>query len=268
MHPIERLRYVARASGAPPAAVARESIGALMTFDEDPRGLLNACRRLVTRHPRSGPMIWLASRVLTAGDPRSEARAAAAELDGDPTAEELSYALADDATVVVIGWPEVIGRALVRRGDIEVLAIDAHGEGSAFARRLEQGDACAASIPCEGVAAAIAACDVVLLEASAIGPQQFVAVAGSFAAAAVARAVDVPVWLVGGVGRVLPERVFDAVAARVGDVSEPWNDEDELVPIDFVDHIVGPAGVLPSAQALRDCACPIAPELFGNLDDG
>jgi hypothetical protein len=268
MHPIERLRYVARASGAPPAAVARESIGALMTFDDDPRGLLNACRRLVTRHLRSGPMIWLASRVLTAGDPRGEARAAAAELDGDPTADELSYALSDDATVVVIGWPEVIARALVRRGDIEVLAIDAHGEGSAFARRLEQGDSCAASVPCEGVAAAIAACDVVLLEASAIGPQQFVAVAGSFSAAALARALDVPVWLVGGVGRVLPARVFDAVASRVGDATEPWNDEDELVPIDFVDHIVGPSGVLPSAQALRECACPIAPELFGNLDDG
>jgi hypothetical protein len=76
------------------------------------------------------------------------------------------------------------------------------------------------------------------------------------------------VWLVGGVGRVLPARVFDSVAARVGDVTEPWNDEDELVPIDFVDHIVGPAGVLPSAQALRDCACPIAPELLGIIDDG
>ena len=213
-------------------------------------------------------MIWLASRVLTAGDPRGEARSAAAELDGDPTADELSYALADDATVVVIGWPEVIGRALVRRGDVEVLTIDAHGEGSGFARRLEQADACAAVIPCEGVAAAVAASDLVLLEASAIGPQQFVAVAGSFAAAAVARALDVPVWLVGGVGRVLPGRVFDAVAARVGDVTEPWNDEDELVPIDFVDHIVGPAGVLPTAQALRDCSCPIAPELLGTIDDG
>ena len=213
-------------------------------------------------------MIWLASRVLTAADPRSEARSAAAELDGDPTPDELSFALADDATVVVVGWPEVIGRALVRRGDIEVLAIDAHGEGSAFVRRIEQSDACAASIPCEGIAAAIAASDVVLLEASAIGPQQFVAVAGSFSAAAVARALDVPVWLVGGVGRVLPARVFEAVAARVGDVTEPWNDEDELVPIDFVDHIVGPSGVLPSAQALRDCTCPIAPELFGDHVDG
>ena len=55
---------------------------------------------------------------------------------------------------------------------------------------------------------------------------------------------------------------------RVGAVTEPWNDEDELVPIDFVDHIVGPAGVLPSAQALRDCSCPIAPELLGIIDDG
>jgi translation initiation factor 2B subunit (eIF-2B alpha/beta/delta family) len=178
----------------------------------------------------------------------------------------LSFALADDATVLVVGWPEVIARALVRRGDIEVLAVDAHGEGSGFARRLEQGDACAAAVPCEGLAAAVAASDVVLLEASAIGPQQFVAIAGSFAAAAVARALDVPVWLVGGVGRVLPARVFDAVALRVADASEPWYDEDELVPTDFVDHIVGPAGVLPSAQALRDGACPIAPELLGTLD--
>jgi hypothetical protein len=118
------------------------------------------------------------------------------------------------------------------------------------------------------VAAAVAASDAVLLEASAIGPQQFVSITGSFAAAAVARALDVPVWLVGGVGRMLPAPVFDAIAARVADVTEPWNDEDELVPIDFVDHIVGPAGVLPSTQALRDCACPIAPELLGTIDAG
>ena len=264
MHPIERLRYVARASGAPPAAVARESVAALMTFGDDPAGLLNACRRLVTRHPRSGPMMWLASRVLTASDTRAEARRVAAELDADPTAEELSVALPDECTVCLVGWPEVIGSALVRRGDVEVLAVDAHGEADGFVRRLRQTDGDAFVIPIEGLGSAVAAADLVILEASAIGPNRFLAVSGSYAAAAIARVESVPVWLVGGVGRMLPSRVFEALVARVVS-DEPWDDEDEFVPFELVDMVAGPTGLLPASAAFAAADCPIAPELLVDL---
>ncbi|MGH9208547.1 MAG: hypothetical protein ACRD1G_18670, partial [Acidimicrobiales bacterium] len=64
MHPIERLRYVARADGAGPSALVRAAAGALAGFSGEPVALVTACRRLVDRHPAVGPMWWLAARVM------------------------------------------------------------------------------------------------------------------------------------------------------------------------------------------------------------
>ena len=54
MHPIERLRYVARASGAPQGVLVQETATALASFGSDPQGLVTACRRIVWRQPTSG----------------------------------------------------------------------------------------------------------------------------------------------------------------------------------------------------------------------
>ena len=263
MHPIERLRYVARASGAGQADLVRETASALASLGFDPPGLLTACRRILQRHPSSGPLWWLAARVLTAGDPTAEAWRAADEIDADRTARELAFALPEDASVCVLGWPEVIGEALVPRGDVSVLVVDVHGEGSGFVRRLEMSDVDAEDVPLAGLGAAVADSELVLLEASAIGPDGFVAIAGSRAAAAVGRHGDAPVWLVGGVGRMLPARMWEALVRRVDDGScEPWELDEEVVPLELTDHVVGPWGVLDSAEALRRVDCPIAPELL------
>ena len=69
MHPIERLRMVARAAGEGPALLAQEAAGALAAFAGDPAGLVTACRRLVDRQPTSGPIWWLSARVLASDDP-------------------------------------------------------------------------------------------------------------------------------------------------------------------------------------------------------
>ena len=69
MHPIERLRYVARAGSVDQDVLVHETAGALAGLDFDPQGLVIACRRLVERHPASGPIWWLASKVLCAADP-------------------------------------------------------------------------------------------------------------------------------------------------------------------------------------------------------
>src|SRR5690606_15559912 len=109
------------ASGASHELLVRETAGAMVAFADDPAGLITACRRVVARQPTSGPVWWLAARVLTAPDAMAEAWAAVEELNEDGTSRELSYALPDDATVTVIGWPEAIGEALLRRGDATVL---------------------------------------------------------------------------------------------------------------------------------------------------
>lgn len=263
MHPIERLRYVARASGADQALLVRETAQALAAFHDDPAGLVAACRRIVDRHPTSAPLWWLCARVLTSPDGQREAWRAVDEIVEDCTPAELGLALPQDATACVIGWPELVGEALPRRGDIEVLAVDALGEGSGLVRRLLQSGLDAVDVPTAGLGAAVAAADVVLLEAVAVGPAGFVGVSGSLAAATVARHHEVPVWLVAGVGRLLPARMWEALAARhITHAADPWDLDEEIVALELVDQVCGPVGLDAPAVALRRTDCPVAPELF------
>jgi len=244
MHPIERLRYVARSSGAPQALLVRETAGALSGLGFDPAGLVTACRRIVDRHVTSAPLWWLCARVLTATDPLAEAYRAADEIEADPTPSALADALPSDATVCVLGWPDIVGDVLVRRGDLDVLVVDALGEGSGLARRLRRADVDAEEVP------------------TAIGGSGAIAVSGSRAAAAVARHAGVPVWMVGGVGRVLPGRMWEALLSRLDEASEPWDSDDECVPLDLVDALFGPVGPEPVADGVKRVDCPVTPELF------
>lgn len=261
MHPIERLRYVARASGASQDELVQETARALTAFDDDPHGLVTACRRIVSRQPTSGPLLWFAARVLASGDARSEIWEAAGAIAADTTARELAHAIPDSATVVVLGWPDTISAALPRRGDLDLLVVDALGEGSAFVQSLLRRDCEALDVPQSGLGAAVADADLVLLESTAVGPDAFLGVSGSRAAAAVARHAGVTVWLVAGVGRLLPTRMWEGLTRRL-DLTEPWDCDDEVVPLDLVDCIVGPDGVQPVHEALRRTDCPVVPELF------
>lgn len=263
MHPIERLRYVARASGADQALLVQETAQALAAFRDDPAGLVAACRRIVDRHPTSGPLWWLCAQVLTAPDGQRAAWEAVDALEADRTPAELGHALPDEARVAVVGWPELVGEALPRRGDVAVLAIDSLGEGSGLARRLAHAGVDAIDVQVAGLGAAVASSDVLLLEAVALGPTGFVGVSGSLAAAAVARQTGVAVWVVAGVGRLLPARMWAALVKRIGDrPADPWDLDEEIVPLSMVDRICGPTGLEDPAAALRRIDCPVAPELF------
>jgi len=262
MHPIERLRYVARASGAEPGLLLRETAGALAGFSSDPAALVTACRRMVDRHPASGLVWWLCCRVLNAGDPRHEAWRAVEDVEADATVGEMAHALPEGATVCVLGWPERVGSALTRRGDVEVLVIDTLDEGSGFVRALERVDVDAVDVALAGLGAAVASSDLVVLEALAVSPDHVLAVAGSLAAAAVAHHAGVPVWAVAGVGRLLPDRMWQALTSRLDRQGEVWELDEDIVPLTLVDCLVGPAGPEPVAVGLRRTDCPIAPELL------
>lgn len=263
-HPIEHLRYVARATGGDPSDLVQDAAGALAAVVQvEPAGLVPACRRLVERHLTVGPVWWLAARALTAADPAAGALAAGSEMEHDSTGRALGRALPDDATVVVVGWPDIAGAALRRRGDAEVLVVDASGEGSMLARRLDQSGTAVAVVPDGGVAAAVVVCDLVLVEATAAGPSGVLATNGSHSAAAVAALRDIPVWAVAGVGRVLPPRLWDALLARLDRQSvEPWDRTVELVPASLLTAVCGPSGLLAPEEGLAQATCPVAPELL------
>jgi len=264
VHPIEHLRYVARASGADPSLLVQETASALTgVLRVEPAGLVPACRRLIERHLSVGPVWWLAARVLTAPDAAAAARAASAEIEADPTAGALAHALPDDITVTIVGWPDLAGVGLRRRGDIEVLIGDAGGEGPVLARRLDAVGIDSVVVPDAGLAAAVVVSDLVVVEATAAGPGGILAALGSHAAAAVAAHRAAPVWAVAGVGRVLPAALWDSLLQRLDQgPAEPWDRPVELVPASLQTAVVGPGGLVDVVEGLAQATCPVAPELL------
>jgi len=266
VHPIERLRHVARSTGAPADLLVRESAVALGAFRDDHAGLVAACRRIVDRHLTCAPLWALCARMLCAPDPMAEARRVVEDLDVDATAVQLAARLPDDATIVTVGWPEQLAGAVRRRGDVELLVVDVEGEAGEAVAQLWRMDVDAAEVPARGLGAAVVAADLVVLDASAVGRSGAIAPAGARAAATLARHVGTEVWLVAGAGRVLPEQMFDALVRRWSqdrhETADLLDVVDELVPLDVVDRVAGPTGVEPVGIALDRIEVPPAPELY------
>ena len=260
---MERMRAVARATGAGPGLLVQEAAGALAALGGDQAGLVTACRRLVERHPAVGPLWWLASRVLCAPDPVVEAYRAAAEIEADTTPAALAAALPEDTTLVLLGWPELAVDGVRRRGDADVLLVSGRGEAAGLARRLQSAGVAVEEVPDSGLGAAVAEAGLVVLEAGAVGPDGFLAAPGSRAAVAVAAACGVPVWVVAGTGRVLPPRLWSALKANVDrSALAVWERDEELVPLALCDQLVMADGLRPPSGEGAGEVCPVAPELL------
>ena len=234
---MERLRYVARAGDMPVAPLVREAAAALVTMADDPMGLLTSCRRLVDRRPGCAPLMWLAARMLTGADPRSEAADAVAEIEADPTGHELDHGLDHGLTVAALDDSDIAGPVLRSRPDLRIALADAADTA-----------------------------DVVVLESDCVGPSAALVPPGAVDAAARALASAVPVWLVAGVGRVLPERMWDLVTARLDGANPPGDGETpdlEILDLDrLVTQVVTPVGLRSPEQIRSRIDCPSAPELF------
>src|SRR5580658_1857110 len=116
MHPMERLRYLARGGGAGCATIASEAALALGGLgDLDPGAVVTAARRLLDHHPACGPLWWVCAHVLAAEEPYLAAGFAAADLDADGTARHLAATIDERVVrvVAVLARPEEqIGAAL------------------------------------------------------------------------------------------------------------------------------------------------------------
>jgi hypothetical protein len=263
MHPIERLRWVARSPEGDASLVAAEAADALSGFADDPAGLVIASRRLIERRPALAPLWWLASRVLCSLEPAFEAMDAAADLERDRTPVVLAGDL-PGGTIAVVGWPDQASAALRMRGRMggaagtadRVVVVPSLHEGWGCADWLQGHGVDARLLRAEEAGAAGRRCVLALLEATAVGPDSFLAATGSAGLAGAAREAKRPVWLVAGVGRVLPGPLYDALVRRAG--NDPAF---EVVPLDAVDDIVGPAGPVPRTQLARP-SVPVAAELL------
>jgi hypothetical protein len=226
VHPIERLRAVARARDLEQTLLASEAASVLGSLAFDPMSLLTSCRRLIDRHPAAGALWWACARLLAADDARAEARKIALDLDDDPARIDLSLELPDGAVVTVVpdaaGGSDLAGDLMGMRDDLDVVAFD----GGAPASGLPDG--------------------ILLVETGAAGPHRFLGAVGAGEALAEARQAGAAAWLLVAVGRRLPGPLFDALVTRAGTAAG------EVLPIDGVDRIVEP----------RQVPCPCPPELL------
>lgn len=265
VHPIEHLRYVARAHGVDPVALVEETAHALGSLHFDPAGLVVACRRIVERHPFTGPLWWLCANVTTSAEPFEAVWDLADRIRSDRTASELAAALPDESTVVTIGDPSLVGHGLARRGDVRVLALDVDHSATSFVRRLERYDVDYEPVDAGAAGAATRVADVVLIEALAMDESRVVVPSGSSTIAAAASAWETPVWLVAGVGRRLPGAFVDAMVARRAEVAEDvddWSVDVEILPTRLVTDVIGPLGRMPMGPPAAAPECAVAAELL------
>jgi len=274
VHPIERLRAVARARGLDQRVLAREAAMVLGVLAEDPLGLVMSCRRLLDRHPGAGTLWWACARLLDASDARSEAWDVARELGDDDVRRALALDVPERASVIVVpdpaGGSELADRLAAARDDLVVVEADdppfdvpAMVEASAALGPAEPdppaGRAAGAATETaargrdgEPVLDPYGRDDdepgtgptVVAVEAGAVGPDAALVAPGTGEAVADARARDVPVWLVVGLGRRLPGPLFDAAVRLAPDM--------EVLPVAAADRAIEP----------RRSPCPAPPELL------
>jgi hypothetical protein len=261
VQPFERLRYLARWSDEDDSALVSEAADCLAGFADDPAGLVVACRRLLSHHPAAGALWWLCARVLAAPDPAEAAWEAWQLVNDDQTADRLAGLLPfpHDEPIAVLGWPDLAGAALAERRDLDVIAIRRRSGDDHRRARLARREA-SIRIVSEVDAAALEPSHL-LVEAMATGPTRAVVATGAGDLLDNLAATGTVGWLVAGVGRVLPERLFTAVE------SELEHDGDEHTQVDFVDvsrfaRVAGPSGLAAPDGLLRRVDCPVAPELL------
>lgn len=263
MHPIEHLRYVARAHGADPVEVALGAADALMGVARDPGATLVSARRLVEHHPSNAPLWSVCATAVTSMEPYAAVDSLAQDISTDPVAGHLADALDDVDTIVMVGWSGHVVDALVRRGHMHVLVVDSLGDGQDALRHLSRRDVSCELVAPEGLASAAEAADATVIAALAVGDEASLCPGGSLAVAAVAYCAERPVWMVASRATRLPRALFDAMVAGLRDRPDPWASGVDLVPHALVGTAFTPTGRDETAHGLGSMTvCPPADELL------
>jgi hypothetical protein len=267
VNPTERLRSITRRS-LEDHALAVEAAEALAAFAPEPASLVVACRRLLAHHRAHGALWWVCARVLAAADPSAACREAVRLLDADRTADRLAanIPLLDEAVVAVVGWPYAVDAALAERLDVAVVSVRVDGVDASSALRHRRRDGAVRTVdPWD-----LATVDVarLLVPAAAIGAGRAAVPAGTTDVLDIV-GVAGEAWLVGGVGRVLPRRLFEALEAAASsagiDVEAGEELPTEIVTLERFDRVAGPRGLESIADADARPDCPVVPELLRPL---
>lgn len=256
VHPMERLRALARVSDAPVIPLVREASRALSAVADDRAALLTACRRLLEHWFGCAPLVWLAARMLSSSDPRAAARGAVEALQDDATGLELQAALPEGVRVVMSRCGDITGPVLAARGETAVFEADLVELPAALVAALP------AALPSDGPSRPSDETNLVVFESNCIGPGKALLPAGSRAEAGAWRAEGCEVWLVGGVGRFLPAAIWDSLVSRVAEAGGRGAGMEIMALDGYVDRLVTPAGLLAPDMAGQVADCPVVSELL------
>jgi hypothetical protein len=258
--PAERLRSVTRRS-VDDDQLALAAADALAGFADEPASLVVACRRVLAHHPAHGALWWVCSRILAAPDPAAAARAAVRELEADRTGDRLgaTLPLLDEGEVVaIVGYSATVDDALLERFDIEAVAVRVEGDDPVAALRRRRTDLAVRVV--DAWDPVLERTARLLVSAAAIGPERALVATGAGAVLDAIGTNAAEVWLVGGIGRVLPARVYDMVASSVR-----TEDEYEEISLQRFDRLAGPRGLERPHDATARIDCPVVPELLRPL---
>jgi hypothetical protein len=258
--PAERLRSVTRRS-VDDDRLAAAAADALAGFADEPASLVVACRRVLAHHRAHGQLWWVCSRILAAADPEHAAQVAVRDLEADRTGDRLgaTLPLLDEGEVVaIVGYSSTVDDALLERFDIDAVAIRVDGDDPfATLRRRRSDHAVRVVDEWDPVLEHTAR---LLVSATAIGPERALVPAGAGAALDTIGTGAHELWLVGGVGRVLPARIYDMVVASSTDEAAY-----EEISLQRFDRIAGPRGLERPVDATARIDCPVVPELLRPL---
>ena len=243
MHPIEHLRYVARATGADPVSLVVETAQALRGLRSEPAGLVLAARRIVERHPTCAPLWWLCASVLAAADPFEKAQELSDRMDADETTNYLIDTLPADATVCMVGWSPTALEAIARRGDCRAIIVDSFGTGDAAVNALERLDIEVHGVTLEHAAIGVQMSDVVIIDALGCGGTEVLSVGGAHAVAALAYCNNLPAWTVTRLGTRLPIELWNAMKLANRDADAPWRSDVDVIPRQLLGRFIGPTGI-------------------------
>jgi len=258
--PAERLRSVTRRN-VDDDRLAAAAADALAGFSDEPASLVVACRRVLAHHPAHGALWWVCSRILAAADPAAAAHAAMQELETDRTGDRLgaTLPLLDEGEVVtIVGYTSTIDDALLERFDLDAVAVRTAGNDPFASLRRRRSEHAVRVV--DAWDAVLEHTSRLLVSATAIGPDRALVPLGATEVLDLIGAGARELWLVGGVGRVLPGRVYEMVVS-----SQPDESDFEEISIQRFDRIAGPRGLERPVDATGRIDCPVVPELLRPL---
>ena len=258
--PAERLRSVTRRN-VDDERLAAAAADALAGFANEPASLVVACRRVLAHHRAHGALWWVCSRILAAPDPAAAARTAVRELEADRTGDRLgaTLPLLDEGEVVaIIGYTTTIDDALIERFDVEAVAIRVEGDDPVASLRRRRSDQAVRVV--DGWDPVLAHVSRLVVSATAIGPERALVPAGTGEVLDIVGTGAHEVWMVGGVGRVLPVRVYEMIVASL-----PGASGFEEISLQRFDRIAGPRGLERPSDATARVDSPVVPELLRPL---